>query len=129
MPVDRSVRRPRRITLTPLIDIIFLLLLFFMLSSTFTRFAELPLMNAGAGATGGGPPPVFLRLRVDTLHLNGDGLSLDALPAALAAFAPEGDADTVTLLVTLDAEVTSQDLIDLLVLLQGKTWLAVSVLS
>jgi len=129
MPVDRSVRRPRRITLTPLIDIIFLLLLFFMLSSTFTRFAELPLMNAGAGAANDGPPPVFLRLGVDTLHLNGDGLSLDALPAALAAFAPEGDADTVTLLVTLDAEVTSQDLIDLLVLLQGKTWLAVSVLS
>jgi biopolymer transport protein ExbD len=37
------------VTLTPLIDVIFLLLLFFMLSSTFTRFAEVPLTNAGGG--------------------------------------------------------------------------------
>lgn len=129
MPVERYRWRPRRITLTPLIDVIFLLLLFFMLSSTFTRFAELPLMNAGGAAAGDGTPPVFLRLGEEGLHLNGEALNLDALPAALAAFAPEGDADTVTLLVTLDAEVTSQDLVDLLVLLQGKTWLAVSVLN
>lgn len=131
MPAERGVWRPRRITLTPLIDIIFLLLLFFMLSSTFTRFAELPLMNAGGGAAGDGPPPVFLRLGAAGLHLNGEPLSLEALPAALAVFEPEADADadTVTLLVTLDAEVTSQGLVDLLVLLQGKTWLAVSVLS
>ena len=100
-----------------------------MLSSTFTRFAELPLMNAGGGATGDGPPPVFLRLAAEGLRLNGEALSFEALPAALAAFEPGGDADTVTLLVTLDAEVTSQDLVDLLVLLQGKTWLAVSVLK
>jgi biopolymer transport protein ExbD len=129
MPAERRVWQPRRITLTPLIDIIFLLLLFFMLSSTFTRFAELPLMNSGGGVAADGPPPVFLRLGAEGLQLNGEALNLEALPAALAAFAPEGDADTVTLLVTLDAEVTSQDLVDLLVLLQGKTWLAVSVLN
>ena len=35
----RPARR-RRLPLTPLIDVIFLLLLFFMLSSTFTRFSD-----------------------------------------------------------------------------------------
>ena len=129
MPLERAVWRPRRVTLTPLIDIIFLLLLFFMLSSTFTRFAELPLLNAGAGAAGYGPPPIFLQLQGEGLSLNGQTMSLDALPAALGAFEPGSEADVVTLLVTLDAEVTSQELVDLLVLLQGKSWLAVSVLS
>ena len=50
----RRLRRRRRLSMTSLIDVIFLLLLFFMLSSTFTRFAELEL---AAGGTGGSPMP------------------------------------------------------------------------
>ena len=46
----RSTRRRRKLSMTSLIDVIFLLLLFFMLTSTFTRFAELDL----AAASGGG---------------------------------------------------------------------------
>ena len=49
-----------------------------MLSSTFTRFAEVPLMNAGGGATEGAAP-LFLQLRPDDLTLNGAPLSLEAL--------------------------------------------------
>ena len=49
--------------MTPLIDVIFLLLLFFMLSSTFTRFSDVE-MEIGGG--GGGATTVdgaaFLRL-------------------------------------------------------------------
>ncbi|MCB1510249.1 MAG: biopolymer transporter ExbD [Hyphomicrobiaceae bacterium] len=40
---------PRTITLTPLIDVVFLLLVFFMLASTFLKFASVPLSTAGAG--------------------------------------------------------------------------------
>ena len=44
-----SVRKP--IPLTPLIDVVFLLLMFFMLSSTFTKFGTLDTGAAGAGGT------------------------------------------------------------------------------
>lgn len=129
MPVDRRVWQRRPVTLTSLIDIIFLLLLFFMLSSTFTRFAELPLMNASAGPSEGGPPPIFLQLSEEALRLNGQSLTLADLPAALEPFEAEAAGATVALLVTLDAEVTSQALVDLLASLRGETWLTVAVLG
>ena len=100
-----------------------------MLSSTFTRFAELPLMNAAGGGVDDGVPPLFLQLTRDGLRLNGAALSVDDLPAALAEVEPVDDGAPVTLLVTLDDAVTSQELVDLLAMLRGRTWLAVSVLG
>jgi len=129
MPVERGVFKRRPVTLTSLIDIIFLLLLFFMLSSTFTRFAELPLMNAGAGRSEGGPPPIFLQLSEDELRMNGQSLTLAGLPAALEAYEAEAAGETATLLITLDAEVSSQALVDLLAALRAETWLTVAVLG
>ncbi|WP_166416913.1 biopolymer transporter ExbD [Cochlodiniinecator piscidefendens] len=63
----------RRLSMTPLIDIIFLLLLFFMLTSTFTRFAEVPLIQAGTqGITStDAPQRIFVRLTRDGLTING----------------------------------------------------------
>ncbi|MBO6603091.1 MAG: biopolymer transporter ExbD [Roseicyclus sp.] len=127
MPIRGAAFRRRPVALTPLIDVIFLLLLFFMLSSTFTRFAELPLQNAGGGAEPGASPPVFLRLEPDGLSLNGDAVTLDTLPAALSERRPPGE--TVTLLLAVGEEVSSQRLVDLLVLLRAEPWLAVSVLG
>jgi biopolymer transport protein ExbD len=129
MPVRAAPRKRRPITLTPLIDIIFLLLLFFMLSSTFTRFAELPLMNASGRAVDDGPPPLFLQLTEAGLRLNGTALTLEALPGALAEVEPTAGGGQVMLFVTLDDAVTSQELVDLLAILRGWTWLAVSVLG
>ncbi|MDG4649653.1 biopolymer transporter ExbD [Roseibacterium sp. SDUM158017] len=127
MALERTTWRRRPVTLTPLIDVIFLLLLFFMLSSTFTRFAEVPLVNAGAGGAQG-TAPLFLRLGAEGLSLNGDAHSLETLAGALVPLAPEGDAPR-TILVTLDDRVTSQRLVDLLVVLRAMPWLAVSVLE
>ena len=127
MALDAPTFRRRPVSLTSLIDVIFLLLLFFMLSSTFTRFAELPLQNASGGAIAlGGPPPLFLQLGPDALKLNGQPLSLESLMPALAS--EEGDEDRVVL-ITLAPEVTSQRLVDLLVVLKGAPWLTVSVLE
>lgn len=42
------VSRPR-IKLTPLIDVIFLLVLFFLLASTFSRYAAIDLAGPGGG--------------------------------------------------------------------------------
>ena len=94
-----AIRRP--VTLTPLIDVIFLLLLFFMLSSTFTRFGEVALTNAGGEVPTEGAPPLFLQLRAEDLSLNGSALTLDALAPALGERAAEGS--TTVLLVTVAA--------------------------
>jgi biopolymer transport protein ExbD len=126
MRTERRAWRPRPITLTPLIDIIFLLLLFFMLSSTFTRFSEVPLLSAGAG-TPTAHPPVFVQLDVDEVRLNGTRLSLDTLVDGIADLNPEGEQKSA--LVTLSGEVTSQRLVDLLAVLRGVPWLSVSVLG
>ncbi len=72
-------------SLTSLIDVIFLLLLFFMLSSTFTRFGDLPFLAAtGGGAPADGPPPAFLRVLPDRVMLNLAEVALADLPGALA---------------------------------------------
>jgi len=53
MQIEREARKARQVPLTPLIDVVFLLLVFFMLSSTFVRTESLELMlpqAAGGGA-------------------------------------------------------------------------------
>jgi biopolymer transport protein ExbD len=112
------------VTLTPLIDVIFLLLLFFMLSSTFTRFAEVPLVNAGGhGAVA--EAPLFLQLRPDDLALNGVAVPLEALAQAVRAQAADGG----TVLVSLAPGVTAQRLVDLLAILRTVPGLTVIVLD
>ncbi len=107
--------------MTSLIDVIFLLLLFFMLSSTFSKFSEVELMAAGAGtASAGESRPLFLRLGPETLMLNAAELTLDDLPGALRRETEaQGDGESRRLLVALQPEVSSQRLTDLLVVLRG----------
>ncbi|TGD63638.1 hypothetical protein EYC08_12845 [Tabrizicola sp. WMC-M-20] len=94
--------------MTSLIDVIFLLLLFFMLSSTFARFGDLPLTTASGGAAASTDAPTFLRLLPDSLTLNTQALDLAALPAALLARAP------VLVIVAPTEGVTAQRLVDVL---------------
>ncbi|UWQ97438.1 biopolymer transporter ExbD [Rhodobacteraceae bacterium M385] len=112
--------------MTSLIDVIFLLLLFFMLTSTFTRFSEIQLSAAGGGvAAPADTPPLFLQLGAETLSLNGTSLSLPALPAEITAQHP----DATTLLVSATDDVTSQRLVDLLVALAPLSALSLTVLD
>jgi biopolymer transport protein ExbD len=114
--------------MTSLIDVIFLLLLFFMLSSTFSKFAEVELTAAGQSAgVISERPPLFLRLRPDAVSLNGQAFDLDTLVAALT---PEADvAAPRTLLVAMDPQVSSQRLTDLLVMLRTVAGIAPTVLG
>lgn len=117
LPVRERARRRKRLSMTSLIDVIFLLLLFFMLSSTFSKFSEIELTAGGSGpADAPDTPPLFLQLLPDDLRLNGQSLALNALTPALAQ--PE-DAQPRTLLISLSADVTSQRLTDLLAVLRG----------
>ncbi|WP_322889443.1 MULTISPECIES: ExbD/TolR family protein [unclassified Yoonia] len=110
--MPRPVRQRRRLSLTSLIDVIFLLLLFFMLSSTFTRFGDLPFMAATGGATADGTPPAFLRISADAITLNVAEVTLAGLPAAL------GTLDGALVLVAPSEDVTAQRLVDVLVAAQ-----------
>ncbi len=119
-------RRRRKLSMTSLIDVIFLLLLFFMLTSTFSKFSEVELSAAGSGAvTPSDEPPLFLQLGENTLQLNGDPLLITNLTASPLAQAKEG----TVLLVSLGQEVDAQRLTDLLVALRSLPLLRVTVLG
>ena len=117
--------RRRKLSLTSLIDVIFLLLLFFMLSSTFSQFSEVELATAGQGqAAVSESRPIFVQLREDGLRVNAREVPLDGLAEALAALM-EGEARA---LVSTGADVTAQRLTDLLLALRGIPGLSVQVL-
>ncbi|MFU1477862.1 ExbD/TolR family protein [Roseovarius sp. C7] len=115
--------------MTSLIDVIFLLLLFFMLSSTFSKFAEVELSAAGSGAgqAQGETRPMFLRLGAAELSLNGRDVALEALQDTVRGDMPE--AGEQPLLISLQDGVSSQRLIDLLGVLRGVGNLSVTVLG
>ncbi|MBF9036695.1 hypothetical protein HKCCE2091_20870 [Rhodobacterales bacterium HKCCE2091] len=125
MPVRPVTRRRARISVTSLIDVIFLLLLFFMLTSTFTRFAELPLSTATGGGALDPSPPAFLQVGMDSLRLNGQDTALAALAEAVASLPGRA----TTLLVQLSDGVTAQRLVDVLTSVPPGAGLAVRVLE
>lgn len=95
--------------MTSLIDVIFLLLLFFMLSSTFARFAEIEVSGGLASAAAPGErPDVLLRFDGTEWRINGLAIDSDELESELSRLAEAG-AESAVLLVR--GELTSQDLI------------------
>lgn len=117
--------RRRKLSMTSLIDVIFLLLLFFMLTSTFSKFSEVELSAGGAGAVAAtDAPPLFLQLGESDLRLNGDLLDLETLALSSLSQAEDG----TTLLISLGSEVDAQRLTDLLVALRSLPALRVTVL-
>ena len=87
-------RHPRRMSLTPMIDVVFLLLIFFMLASRFGMDAVLPI----AGGTKGTDSewqgaPRLVDVTPDATLLNGEPVAAADLPAAVADLLPsEGGA-------------------------------------
>jgi len=79
-------RRPRRPSLTPMIDVVFLLLVFFMLAARFGGEGALTLALAGPGAAADwtGPPRLVEVAPGGAIRLNGVALPAADLPAALA---------------------------------------------
>lgn len=92
MKLPRESRVTARIGLTPLIDVVFLLLVFFMLASTFLRFNYLPLTSGGEGvaAPSLGETVIVRVQRGGALDVNGQPVSLETLPAQLDGWAGKG---------------------------------------
>lgn len=88
--------RPRRKpSLTPMIDVVFLLLVFFMLASRFGTDAVVPLALGGQGSGYTGPPRL-IDVLPEGQRLNGVEQALDEVVAALDRLT-DGRADTVVL--------------------------------
>jgi biopolymer transport protein ExbD len=122
MPLSSTEFRQRRLSLTSLIDVIFLLLMFFMLSTSFSRFAETPLSAAKGGTGTSAEPPRFLQIAPDALVLNGQSVPLESLLDVLTG--PDRP-----LLVALQSGVTAQRLADVLDLLHQVDGLDVTVIE
>lgn len=103
----RTRRRP--VGLTSLIDVIFLLLLFFMLASSFTRYQALDLSSGGEGG-GAMTKPAYLRVHsADRIDLNGQPLVKDEMPVRFA----ELKADSVVAIWS-GPEADVQDVVDVM---------------
>ena len=78
-------RRRPLISLTPLIDVVFILLVFFMLASSFLDWRAVtldPPSGTGAGTALNGA--ILIDIRADDLRLSGKVLALDALVTRMA---------------------------------------------
>ncbi|WP_319530398.1 biopolymer transporter ExbD [uncultured Cohaesibacter sp.] len=114
MRLESHRRRRLPVGLTSLIDVIFLLLLFFMLSSTFSRYSRLDLGVAAAGTEGGERPRLLIVVSDEVaLRLNGRPVAMDELAVAVqplldqdvrqAVVMPRGDVALQRLVGVLEA--------------------------
>lgn len=116
MTLSLAKSRPRRKpSLTPMIDVVFLLLVFFMLASRFgvDQVLPLPLASGGSGYSG---PPRLVNIQPDALQLNGREVSVQSLIAALKDMTKRpddliilrgGDETDLQRLVTIAAQLRS----------------------
>ncbi len=119
--IAAPVRPRRRLPLTPLIDVIFLLLLFFMLSSTFLRFSDVEVAAAQgtSGGSAGAGDIALLKLRFDgSLALGAETVEAARLPEAVAALADKGIG---RLLLTADRGASVQALVEVLEIVERGT--------
>ncbi|WP_415918960.1 biopolymer transporter ExbD [Tateyamaria sp. SN6-1] len=116
--------------MTSLIDVIFLLLLFFMLTSTFSRYSEVELTAATSGTTAPSDlPPLFLQLHPDRVALNGVDVVMQTLSQAVADTGAGTAHTPQTLLVSMTSDVSAQRLTDLLAALRNTAAISVTVLG
>lgn len=78
-------RPRRRMSLTPMIDVVFLLLIFFMLAARFGVEGVLSLSGGTGGGQGWSGPPRLVDFAPDGLWLNGNPLPAEGLPEALSS--------------------------------------------
>jgi len=80
---------PRRaiVTLTPLIDVVFILLVFFMLASSYLDWRTIDLGAPVATGAGGGGAAVLVEIRVNDVGLSGESLDVESAAARIVQLA------------------------------------------
>ncbi|MCO6185254.1 biopolymer transporter ExbD [Rhizobium sp. L1K21] len=98
--------------MTSLIDVVFLLLLFFMLTSTFSRFAQTEITPpVQRGGTASQSPAVLAKPLSDGWLINGVAVSNEALTETMKTYKDKG-AERV--LLGVDSALDSQRLVEAL---------------
>ena len=110
----QSMRRRKAMSLTPMIDVVFLLLVFFMLAARFDQTTVIPVATAGGGADYSGPPRL-VDVTPDTLLLNGVRTSKVDLAVSLGKLM-ESPTDIIVLRARDNASV--QRLVDVMQILR-----------
>ena len=123
----RSYKVKKRLALTSLIDIIFLLLLFLMLTSTFSKFSEIELSVAATAADSNVSEKIlFLRISALRIDLNSDEVQINSLSKSIKSFTKNSKA---SLVVSMDQDVTSQRLVDILGIVANIEGLSVNLIG
>ena len=89
--IGAPVRR-RKPSLTPMIDVVFLLLVFFMLTARFGLDNVIPLKSATGGGGGYSGAPRLVSVGPDQLLINGIAVSAVDFPGEVRALMPNNDA-------------------------------------
>ena len=119
MKFRSTLRDAPEITLTPLIDVVFLLLIFFMVSTTFERRSELSIELPEASAEADAREEAVIDVVLDaggSVYVDGEALNRtrgDALRRALAS-AAKGLGRSPQVVVSADARTPHQSVITVL---------------
>ncbi len=123
----RSYKVKKRLALTSLIDIIFLLLLFLMLTSTFSKFSEIELSVAATAAESNVSEKIlFLRISALRIDLNSDEVQINSLSKSIKSFTKNAK---TSLVISMDQDVTSQRLVDILGIVANIEGLSVNLIG
>ncbi|CAM4414728.1 ExbD/TolR family protein [Pseudoalteromonas ostreae] len=129
----KQAKRKTLVSLTPLIDVVFILLIFFMLASSFTKWHSVEVNSSSSNAGGSlatDLPPFLVQVATDKLLLNNSEITLSSLlkqakvkPSEQAIILqPLGDTPVQALIDILD-ELNAQGIAPLQ-LVQDPTWQA-----
>ena len=124
-----TVIRRRRPSLTPMIDVVFLLLIFFMLVARFgvDKVIDINLPSAlGHNSQYQGAPRLVEIKSGNIVSLNGSEIPLDQLSNNLSKLMPSPNA---LVILRSSAEANTQDLLDVLLYLKSEKITNVSVLE
>lgn len=124
MQIQSQLTHRKKLSLTSLIDVIFLLLLFFMLSSTFSKYSKLEISASAQGSgTVTQQRTSLIALDGELIRLNGQGASRADLVAQLAQVNDEKN----IAVITTSAQTSTQQLVDVLSKLSEVDGLAITI--
>ena len=124
-----TISRRRRPSLTPMIDVVFLLLIFFMLVARFgvDKVIDINLpASLGQNAQYEGAPRLVEIKPGNIVSLNGSEIPLDQLSNNLSELMPSPNA---LIILRSSAEANTQDLLDVLLYLKSEKISNVSVIE
>lgn len=114
--------------MTSLIDVIFLLLLFFMLSSTFSKFSDVELQTTGGKSVSATQTfPVFVRISSDNISLNGQTVEQKDLISQINTRREQQRANAIILAVS--DTVSAQKFVDVLTTLQTLSGMRLQIVN